>query len=168
MKIKDTLEIKGLLTIDKVYGWDPDPDFRKDMRVERVLEQEENVITNGGRTFLLSVLFTDSISNNAINQLRVGTGGTSDPQGLFPKLENPAWTNLSAYLLSTSTSYTNDPTVPSVTFLADVDQASGNGYLITEAGLFCGSGLMFNIKTFPGVPKTSEFSLHFSWTIQMA
>jgi hypothetical protein len=50
--------------------------------------------------------------------------------------------------------------------LADVDQTQANGSQLTEAGLFKASGAIFNVKNHPGINKTSEFSVHYSWSIK--
>lgn len=41
-----------------------------------------------------------------------------------------------------------------------------NGYNISEVAMFKESGLMFNIKTFASIPKSSSFSIQFIWTIK--
>jgi hypothetical protein len=137
--------------------------------------REKNLITLATRQLFLSYVYQyPGITTDPVTGLKVGIGGTIDPQGLFPKQEDPTWTTLNNTITSIgaggllTVSNAIDNTVPQVTFLCDLDQGTANGFLITEAGLFRASGLIFNVKTFPGIPKTSEFSLHFSWTIKMA
>ena len=89
-------------------------------------------------------------------------------QGLFPKQENPLATSLVSQVASLPVIYTVDLTTPSVTFIADATQATANGMLLTEAGLFKLSGAMFNVKNHPGIPKTSDFGVHYVWTVKYA
>lgn len=130
--------------------------------------EEKNLITTPSKQFLLSGLYLAGIVSDPITQFRVGTGGAIDPQGLYPKQEDPVQSGLIAQVYSTPTAYVVGSSDVSITYLADVDQSSANGMLITEAGLFKASGLIFNVKNFPAIPKTSEFSIHFEWTIKYA
>lgn len=154
----DVKALEGIIKIEKRYA---------DGRTELVLEKE-NLITMAAKLAVLAPVYTSSTPPDPVNKLTVGIGGTVDPNGLYPKAVTSTLTNLFSPLTSVVTSYVLNPAVPSVTFIADLDQGSGNGSLITEAGLFKNSGAMFNIKTFPGIPKTSEFSLHFEWTIKIS
>lgn len=157
-KAKEPLQPVGILAAFAVYG---------DGRTKKLFE-EENLIVTAAKQFLLSGLYLGGIVSDPITQFRVGTGGAIDPQGLYPKQEDPTQTGLITQVYSIATTYVVGTTDVSVTYLADVDQSSANGSLITEAGLFKSSGLIFNIKNFPAIPKTSEFSIHFEWTIKYA
>lgn len=152
-----TLPLEGTLRIFKIVD-----------NTKTSIFEETNLITLASKQILLSGLYTPGLVSDPISTLKVGTGGCIDPQGLFPKTEDPNWSNLNTPLLTVTTAYTTNPSVPSVTYLADLDQGTGNGSLITEAGLFKVSGSMFNVKCFPGIPKTAEFALHFEWTIKFA
>jgi hypothetical protein len=159
MKLKSKLEtLEGTLLVQKIY---------KDGSIETVVN-DPNMIMLSSKQYILSTCYATSGTFDPINTLKVGVGGTVDPDGLYPKAVTQNLLTLFNTLLTVSTSYTVNNTVPSVTFISDLDQGTGNGSLITEAGLFRQSGVMFNIKTFPGIPKTSEFSLHFEWTIKIA
>lgn len=159
MKLKSTTKaLEGVLLIQKVYA---------DGSKSTVME-EENLITLIAKQQLLNSLYMAAFTSDPITRLRVGTGGSVDPEGLYPKAVSSSVTALYNQLTSVTCSYTVNNSVPSVTFIADLSQGEGNGSLITEAGLFKQSGAIFNIKTFPGIPKTSEFSLHFEWTIKIA
>ena len=159
LKTIEHLFLEGHLTISKVYldG------------ASEIIFDEDNLITLLTKQFLLSMIYTlPPLTSDPVVSLRVGTGGCVDPQGLYPKTEDPTQTNLNTPLLSVTNSYVVNNTIPQVTFLADLDLATGNGSLISEAGLITNSGALFNVKNFPGIPKTSEFSLHFEWTIKFA
>lgn len=158
MKIKNKLPLAGTLKVELLF-----PDGTRKLHWE-----EENIITLPSKQVLLAGLYLSNQVSDPINKLWVGTGGTIDPAGQFPKPVAQNMTNLYAPLVSVDTSYHVDNSMPAVTFIADLDQGTANGELINEAGLFKVSGLMFNIKTFPAIPKTAEFAIHFSWTIEMA
>jgi hypothetical protein len=164
-KLQEEFPLEGILSIYR----------SKDGILKELIYKESNLITLATRQLFLSYVYQyPGITSDPVTGLKVGTGGTIDPQGLFPKQEDPSWTALNTTITTIGTgglltvSNAVDNTVPQVTFLCDLDQGTANGNLITEAGLFRASGNIFNVKTFPGIPKTSEFSLHFSWTIKMA
>jgi hypothetical protein len=157
MKLISKLKPEGILKIYKVKG------------IEKTLIfKEKNLITLSAKQSILSFLYLPAITSDPINSLWVGTGGTIDPEGLFPKIEDASQTSLNTPLLNISTTYTTDLAIPSVTFLADLDTGTGNGNLISEAALYRSSNQIFNVKNFPAVPKTSDFGLHFNWTIKFA
>lgn len=153
---KSTFSLVGDLKVELVYS------DRKEIWFE-----ERNLITLSGKNQLLSPLFLSGLTSDPVTTLKAGNGGTVDPQGLFPKQVNSAMTSLFNTIISVPTTYTNNPSNPSVTFLADITEAQCNGQLVNEAALFTGSNNMFNIKTFGGIPKTSAFSIHFEWTISI-
>lgn len=150
--------LDGHITITKVF-----PNGTRELVVDK-----QNLITLASKRYVLSSVYATSFTVDPVTQLQVGTGGTVDPEGLYPKPVTSDMTSLYNSTVTVSTSYTVNNDIPSVTFISDLDQGSGNGTLITECGLFRASGAMFNIKTFPGIPKTSEFSLHFEWTIKIS
>jgi hypothetical protein len=150
--------VSGYLTVNKVY----------DDHVENHFTEKKNIIVLTALQAFLAGLYLSGQTSDPITTLWVGTGGTIDPAGQFPKPVSQSLTGLFTPLTSVTTSYTVNNSVPSVTFLGAVDQSTANGSLITEAGLFKASGLMFNIKTFPGIPKTAEFAIQFSWTIELS
>lgn len=155
-KIK--IPLTGTLKAEKVYH----------NGTRELVFEKKNLITISAKQFILSGLYISNQLSDPIINLNVGIGGCIDPKGLYPKPISQSMTSLFIPLLMVATSYTINNTAPSVTFIADVDQGTANGQLITEAGLYTASGKMFNIKTFPGIPKTSEFSIHFEWTIQLS
>lgn len=109
-----------------------------------------------------SVTISESASTTVSN-INVTIG-----QGLYPKREDPSQTDLISEVTELPITYTVNSTAPSVTFIADADQSTANGLLLTEAGLFKLSGDIFNVKNHPGIPKTSDFGVHYVWTIKYA
>lgn len=155
MRQIEGMSIEGWLKITKVY----------EDRSEVVFDRK-NLITKAAKQFLLTALFLNNVVSDPIKTLHAGIGGAIDPNGLYPKNEDPLATGLSNEIISVPVAYTTDLNEISVTFLADIDQTQANGQLITEAGLFKDSGDIFNIKNHPGILKTSEFSIHYEWRIK--
>lgn len=159
-KLKDSLGVSGTLRISCV-----------DSQTGEIISpvHELNLITVSGKQSLLASLYTTSIIADPIATLRIGSGGCIDSGGLYPKPEDPYQTGLYTPIsgLSLSVSHTVAVGGMSVTFIADVDPALGNGQIISEAGLFTNSGVMFNVKNHPGIPKSSAFSIHYEWTISI-
>lgn len=156
------VKLEGVLKAEKIY-WKDGVEIRREVCFE-----DKNLITLSAKQVILSAIYLSNQVSDPITSLKIGTGGTIDPQGLYPKPVSQTMTDLFTPLLNVTTSYTLNNAVPSVTFIADVDQGTANGALITEAGLFKASNTIFNVKTFPGISKTSEFSVHFEWVIKMA
>lgn len=155
-KISSGLNTEGFLRISLV---------RADGSTE--VFSEENLIVALGRRRVLSSLYANPYSTGPIASLRVGVGGCIDPEGKFPKVPTLAQTALYSQVLSLPVSYTVSDAGDSVTFVADVDQSQCNSLRVSEAGLFYADNGMFNIKTFPGIPKSEEFGIHFEWTIRV-
>jgi hypothetical protein len=153
-----SVSLRGDLLAQKIYA---------DGTKETIFE-EKNLIMLVSKQRLLSMTYQSSGSWDPINRLAVGTGGSIDPAGLFPKIVTQDMTDLYDPLMMLTTYNELDNDIPKITFITDLDQGMGNGELITEAGLFTVAGSMFNMKTFPGITKTSEFSLHFEWTIRIS
>jgi hypothetical protein len=158
MFLRSKTPLVGTLSAELIYA---------DGTTKKVLEKK-NVITLTAKQVILSSIYLTNQLSDPITTLNIGTGGCIDPQGMFPKPVSQNMTSLFTPLLSVVASYTINPAQPSVTFLATVDQGTANGQQITEAGLFKASGGMFNILTFPAIPKTEEFSIQFSWEVEMS
>lgn len=158
MRAKAKLPLNGHLRVEQVF-----PDGTR-----LTVMSKKNLITLAAKIVVLSAIYNVGQTSDPVTTLWVGIGGSIDPQGQFPKPVAQSATGLYDPLVSAPTSFTTNNAVPSVTFIADIDQSTGNGQLITEAGLFKVSNLIFNILTFPGIPKTTEFSLHFEWTIDLS
>lgn len=148
-------EVQGTLSVSLVYSDKVVPVFSRD-----------NLVVKTGKLRLLRTLYQGDASA-PIATLRVGNGGTIDPNGQFPKAVTVGQTTLFNQVQSVPVTYTVDEDVPTVTYIADIGPDLCNNILISEAGLFFGDNVMFNIKTFPGIPKTLDFSIHFEWTIRI-
>lgn len=158
IRFKTTKQLKGTLSAELVF---------EDGTVVKAM-QKKNLITLTAKQNLLQMIYLSGQTSDPVNKLWIGTGGCIDPQGMYPKAINQTLTSLYTPLLNVPTSFTLTPSVPSVTFLATIDQGTGNGQNITEAALYTAGGTMFNILTFPAIPKTSQFSINFSWEIELA
>jgi hypothetical protein len=152
----DAAAAVGTLSISVAY-----PGKEKELFFE-----QKNLIVKNAKQFLLSGIYLPAITSDPITALKAGIGGNIDPAGLYPKPEDPAQPDLIIPVITVPTVYTLDADNITVTFLADVDQTQANGSQLTEAGLFKASGAIFNVKNHPGINKTSEFSVHYSWSIK--
>jgi hypothetical protein len=158
LHIQNKIPLTGHLKVTLCY-----PDGREETHFE-----EDNLIVYGGKSLMLQALYSSTFVVDPISTLHVGTGGTIDPQGTTPKVPTTDLTSLYTNLMSVATTYSVvSSSIPSVTFLASISETQGNGSQITEAGLFTASGVMFNIKTFTGIPKSSSFAINFAWTISV-
>jgi hypothetical protein len=157
IKLEQKIKLRGTPRIELVY---------KDGT--RVLHYEDdNLVTMASKQAFLSFLYLSSQTSDPITTLWVGTGGTIDPAGLYPKPVPTNPTSLYSPLLSVTTSYTVDNTVPAVTFLGVIDEDTGAGNLISEAALYKASNTIFNMRTFPGIAKTNEFAISIQWTLDL-
>lgn len=125
----------------------------------------------GGSEF--NVIITSYVSSTEVTISEAAATSVSGVsvtigQGLFPKEEDPLQSDLVTPVATLPVTYTTDLTTPSITFLADADQSTANGLTLSEAGLFKVTGAMFNVKNYPGIPKTSDFGVHYVWTIKFA
>jgi hypothetical protein len=161
VRFQSKAKMTGTLAIFLTYTQD-------DGTVDKVpYFKKKNVITLTAKQKVLSGIYLTTTSD-PVTTLQVGTGGTLDSEGLYPRPVNQSLTGLYAYLLTVPVTYSIAPTVPSVTFLATVDESTANGSNINEAGLFTQAGVMFNIKTWPSITKASSFGIQFEWTISIA
>lgn len=162
MNFLDLQGVVGVLTIKKIFAG-------SEKNTEEEVFKKKNLIVKASRQRILTSLYTTTTSD-PIHSLKIGTGGTYDPAGMFVIPESINQTGLTAPVsgLSLPVSYSVSDTGLSVTFSATLDQSSGNGNLISEAGLFTLSGNIFNVKNHPGISKTSDFSLQYSWTITIS
>jgi hypothetical protein len=133
---------------------------------ELVYEGKNLIVTTGKYILINQLSYTGS--GDPISYAKVGTGGAFDSEGLFLKPTTVDMTDLyNPVGLAAVVKTDQDPSIPTVTLLANLDSSAGNGHFINEAGFFSTSGLMFNIKVFPGIQKDSSFSLIFKWVIKM-
>lgn len=143
--------------------------FKQDSNgICETLFEDDNLIVTSGRAIILDQLHYTVGSGDPITHAKVGTGGALDVDGLFLKVPTVDMTDLYNPVTSASVVKTDsNPSIPSITLLASLDSSAGNGNFINEAGFFSASNRMFNIKVFPGIAKTSSFSLNFEWVIKM-
>ena len=156
MNLKENAGVKGELSVYLDYH-DNKP------RVEHF--RKGNLIVTDTKRFLLSGVYSSGVVSDPVTSLQAGVGGTIDPEGLYPKSEEPAQTGLWDSIITVPTVYVLDLVNIKVTFLADISQSESNNQLINEAGLFTNLGDLFSVKNFPAVTKTNQFSIHFEWSI---
>lgn len=129
--------------------------------------EADNLIVNTGKRIVLGSLYPTSPSDS-LGYAKAGKGGSTDPDGLFLKTPTVNMTDLYDPVERMAIAkISQNLSVPSMVMIASLDNSQGNGYLINEAGFFSGNDDMFNIKVFPGVIKTLDFSIDFEWTIRV-
>jgi len=129
--------------------------------------EAQNLIVNTGKRIVLGSLYPTSL-NDSLSYAKAGDGGATDDLGLFLKTPTPDLTDLySPVEIMPIAKISQNLSIPSMVMIASLDNTQGNGHLINEAGFFSGNGDMFNIKVFPGVQKTFDFSIDFEWTIRV-
>lgn len=127
----------------------------------------ENLFVDNGRQLLAYVLGGRSpLSDFYISRFGIGTGTTA-PASTDTSLENPVYFDAPTNLVSTKEVSAIDfpsPYVLRVEFT--IGSGDGNGYLITELGLFSGSGSLIARRTNVGINKTSDFAPQLLWRIR--
>ena len=171
MKIEQNIDLQGELKITAKY---------KDGSEEVKYKKTKNLIVDSAKLAILRSLVGISSSARGIDTLRVGTGGTVDPDGLYIKPVTGSQSSLFSQVevsagvpFELALTAALDTTQFTVTFLGDLGFGDLNGMLLTEAALYQGnvaSGTtptMFSIKVHPGIRKNSNFSLHYEWVIRV-
>lgn len=135
---------------------------------ETVHFEDDNLIVNTGKQIVLASLYPSSLADS-LQYGKVGTGGASDAGGLFLKTPTVDMTDLYQPVANMGIGkIAQNLLVPNITLVGVLDNTQGNGLYINEAGFFSGTGYMFNIKTFPRIYKTRQFSLNFEWVISVS
>jgi hypothetical protein len=130
--------------------------------------QDQNLIVKSGKYALINQLYYSSGAGDPLSYAKIGTGGASDAEGLFLKIPTIDRTDLYNPVFSSPIVKTGDnPDIPTITLMANIDNSVGNGLKLNEAGFFTATGRMFNIKVFPTVLKKSSFSLNLEWVIKI-
>ena len=127
----------------------------------------ENLFVDNGRQ-LLAYCFggRSPLSDFYISRFGIGTGTTA-PASTNTSLENPIY-----FDPPTNSVYTKEvsaidfPSPYSLRVEFTIGAGDGNGYLITELGLFSGSGTMVARRTNVGINKTSDFAPQLLWRIR--
>lgn len=153
-----SFNLQAVLSISKVF-----PDGKQEL-----LFKDKNLIVTSGKAILLDQLHYETGTGDPLSFAKVGTGGSFDSEGVFLKVPSEEMTDLYNPVATAAIVRTgSDLAVPSITLTASLDSSVGNNNVINEAGFFSRSGRMFNIKVFPGILKTSSFSLNFEWVIKL-
>lgn len=171
MKIEQEIELQGELEITAKY---------LDGSEEVKFKKKKNLIVDSAKLAILRSLVGISSSAKGIDTLRVGTGGTVDPDGLYVKPVTGGQSSLFSQVevspgvpFELALTAALDATQFTVTFLGDLGFGDLNGTLLTEAALYQGNiagatpPSMFSIKVHPGIRKNPNFSLHYEWVIRV-
>ena len=119
---------------------------------------DRNLIVSGARTII-----TELLGGGTEYITKIGMGiGTSNPAETDTGLTDPSIAGL-VYGTITSVTY---PTTSSVMFSWTLDYDEGNGFDITEYGLFSTDDILFSRKTKNAISKDSTLSFEGEWTIE--
>lgn len=136
--------------------------------LKELVFEDDNLIVTSGKSILLGQLSYNSGSGDPLTHAKIGVGGAIDVDGLFLKVPTTDMTDLYTPAATCSIFKSDeDVNIPSITLLANVDNGTGNGLFINEAGFFSSTGRMFNIKVFPRIEKKSSFSLNLEWVLKL-
>jgi len=158
MKITDSQDIKGFLTIQKYT-----PDDRLVAEVKA-----NNSIVLSGRELVAKLFIAQQIKPISYAALGTGVnpvqfGETKLNNEIFKKnINEPQLEDLQMIEVETE----KGEKIPRarIRITADLDPEESNGAL-TEAGLFNPDGVMYNRVIFPVINKTKEFKLTLIWEI---
>lgn len=172
MELLSAFGVQGTL---EIYTEEP-KDHSTGERVRKKVFEQTNLVVTSAKEYIIKLLFDpNAYDGKLIDTLKIGTGGTWDPSGFYPKSEDPTQTDLTTPIKAVLVSPSHTSGTTAVTFLADVAQNDNsiNGQVLSEAGLFRGNngsitaGALFSIKNYPGIRKTEFFSVHYVWTIKL-
>lgn len=140
--------------------------FKKfDSGEEETVFHGNNLIVTSGKLLVLRNLYSVG-GGGVLAYAKVGTGGAIDPAGTLLRPVDPTMTDLFNPVATLPIYQAGEnPSAPSVSILASVDNSQANGLTLNEAGFFSSEDVMFNIKVFPGTYKTSAFALNFQWDV---
>lgn len=154
-KLDESTGLWGRVKVIKRYPtWD-----------EIAFEDDNLIVINGRRLFINQLYYTVG-NGNPITFAKFGTGGALDSEGVFLKTPTPDMTDLYTPAFDAPVvKVSENLAIPSITLTGSLDNSTANGTYFNEAGFFAANGTMFNIKTFPRVLKTVNFSLNVTWEI---
>jgi len=158
MIMEDSISIRGDLVISLEY---------LDGTREKFFENK-NLIANSAKQILINSIYLSS-STDYISEIRVGTGPLTAPPFGNPIGEDGTLNNLVSPVPGVSaivTATPDDPTI-SVNFTATLSNVQANNNILTEAGLFTTLGNLFSVKKHPAISKSSDFAIHYDWTIRI-
>ena len=154
MKLSDSLDLKGKLTIHKV-------DINNQTYDEIIAN---NDITLSGRE-LVAKLFSPKDEVKPVDQIRLGTG-TKDFKAEDNELAEPITEHFINIETSDIKTEENNRIKLTLTGNLKEDDNKVNGQELTEACLYSsGSKVMYNRVQFPVINKTENFKLTLIWEI---
>lgn len=137
-------------------------------------ELDANLVVNGGRNAIARLIGSGD-SQWSISSMSWGTYDEAprfDDLTLSPQATPGGPTagsneiNLGSGVFKKAIGSVDFPQPFTVRFNAQMDYAEGNGNIVREAGLWCDNGTLFARKIFPGVRKSGDFQLNWSWLIR--
>jgi hypothetical protein len=124
----------------------------------------QNLFLDTGRQFMAYLFGARSpMSDFACQKFGMGTG-TQASKVTDTQLQSPIEFSAGVYTKNINSVSFPAPYVARVQFT--IGASEGNGYAITELGLFSGSGVLLARVIRTAIPKTSDFSPTLTWRIR--
>ena len=132
------------------------------VRDQRVVDRREtrNLVMTAGYDELIRVLGGTAPASHFVSRMQFGTGGTAPAAG-DASLSMPITPIKDIATVTYPTG--GDPF--RIIFEAFLLSAEGNGFLISEAGLYSVASILVARAVFPSVAKTSDHALHATWQV---
>lgn len=99
------------------------------------------------------------------NRMVFGTGGHIAGDSSTPISPDVSDSGLEAQVLSKTFTTYEFPSQYSVRIIAFIVETEANGFTISESGLLAADNSLIARRTFPGLPKTSDFVFEFRHTL---
>jgi len=134
------------------------------VRVDRfqqtvTLVQTNNLVVSKGYENIMRLLAGDDMTKQHVNRIAFGTG-TDAPVPTDTHLQSP----ITPIKTIGAVSYPSDT---SVLFTSYLLANEGNGFSISEAGLYARNDNLVSRAVFDSQTKTADYQFTFHWTIQM-
>lgn len=124
-----------------------------------------NIVVNRFKTQMSHLTVGHETSTRFTNKMAWGTGGHAVGDPTSPIAPSETDTALEAQVLIKNLATFDFPTGTSVRMIAFILESEANGFTITEEGLVSADNTLVARRTFPGLPKTSDFVFEFRHTI---
>lgn len=124
-----------------------------------------NLVVNRFKQQMSHLIVGHDATTRYLNKMAWGTGGHAVGDSSTPIAPAVTDTALEAQVLVKNFSTFDFPSTTSVRMIAFILESEANGFTITEEGLISADNTLAARRTFPGLPKTSDFVFEFRHSI---
>lgn len=125
----------------------------------------DNIVVNRFKTQMSHLTVGHETTTRFTNKMAWGTGGHAVGDPTTPIAPSETDTALQAQVLIKNLATFDFPTTTSVRMIAFILESEANGFTVTEEGLVAADNTLIARRTFPGLPKTSDFVFEFRHTV---